>query len=293
MTEPRTRNVPSPQAGDHGENTGTPRPRTARPLARLSRKQIRRLALLAVVTVLLGAGLGFGGALCWPPQYAARAQLLYETNADRSTDVTREDRNIRTQLVLLRSGQVLGPVAVAQRLPVEDLEKQVSVAPVQSSRVVQVEVRAGSRGLATRRAQAIVDRYLQIASRKNQSEVDHYLRSQLADVQTKLVGAREQVERHRGLRGVIDPDGRFLAEADLQKLTAREQQLLTQFDQINVSELDTPAPVLIVPPYPVPDRVSPRPGLVTAAGALTGLAVAACVIAMLARRWTQKRGREH
>lgn len=285
-TAPSTGDESGSWAGDHIEAAGTRQ--SVRHRARLTTNQIRRLSFLAVVTVLLGAGLGFGGALCWPPQYAARAQLLYETNTEKSSDVTREDRNIRTQLVLMRSRQVLGPVATAEGTPVEDLEKQVTFSPVESSRIIQVEARADSHGLATRRAQAIVNRYLQITIRRNPSEVDQYLRSELADVQTKLVGAHEQAERQHSLGSVVDLGGQLPAAADLQNLAARQQQLLAQLDQINLAELDTPAPVVIVPPYPVPDPVSPLPGVAAVAGAFIALAVAACVIAMRARRWTRR-----
>lgn len=277
-----------PRTGDHGQTARTGTQRAVGLRAGLTRQQVWRLLLLAVATVLLGTGLGFGVALCWPPQYAARAEILYEMDTGKSTDVSRKGRDIRTQLVLLDSRQVLGPVAAADGLPVDELEKQVSVSPVDSSQVVQIEARAGSRELAAHRAQAIVDRYLQVASRKSPSEVDEYLNSQLADVQKKLVDAREEAERHRDLSAVIDPIGRFSAESDMQNLTAREQQLLTQLDETNVSELESPPPVVIVPPYPVPDPVRPLPTLAAAAGALTALGVAACVVAMLARRWTRR-----
>lgn len=243
------------------------------------------LATLALVVVLIGSGAGYVGALLWPPQYAARADLLYEISTEKSTGFLREDRSLTTQVVLLNSRQVLGPVAATARMPVEDFQKQVTASVVESSEVLQVEVRAPSPEAAERWTQDIVDGYLRIASKGSESDVDGYLHKQLDDVQRDLARARVDVAKLRGQesRGVNNAS----TEATLQSLTDREQQLLAKLDERNIAELESSRPEIVVPPYAVPDPVSPRPAFAAATGAFTALVIAAGVVAVLARRRTR------
>jgi uncharacterized protein involved in exopolysaccharide biosynthesis len=238
----------------------------------LSRGIIAKLVGLASAIVLVSAGIGFGGAFLLPVEYAARAELLYPINTERSTGVLREDRNLTTQLVLLRSRQVLEPVAASEHVPVQDLQKQVSATLLDTSEVIQVEARAESPDVAVRRAQAVVDQYLANAN-SNAAGADDYLRQRLGDVQ------REMAEARAGAASNV-------AGAALQSLTEREQQLLTELDKAGAERGGGPR--VVVPPYPVPDQVSPQPWFAAATGVLTGLLVAAGVVALVGRRWARR-----
>ncbi|WP_190812808.1 GumC domain-containing protein [Saccharopolyspora pogona] len=245
----------------------------------------RRLLGVSLLIVLIGAGTAFIGALVWPPVYAARAQILFEISEEKSTGFLREDRSLTTQLVLLRSRQVLGPVAAQEQLPVEDLEKTVTMSLLDSSEVLQVESRAGTPDVALRRAREIVDRYRAIARTNSESGLDGYVRGQLADVRTNLVEASARVSRERA-----EPGSPSLASAEalVQSLQQREQQLQSQLDQLSMTELARSEPKVVVPAYSVTDPVSPRPMFATAAGALTGLLVAAITAVLLVRRWSNR-----
>ncbi|MGW1680627.1 hypothetical protein [Saccharopolyspora sp. NPDC002376] len=245
----------------------------------------RRLLGVSLLIVLLGAGTGFVGALVWPPVYAARAQILFEIGEEKSTGFLREDRSLTTQLVLLRSRQVLGPVADQERLPVEELEKTVTMSLLDSSEVLQVEARAGTPDVAQRRAQEIVDRYRNVARTNSGSELDGYVLGNLADVRAQLAEANAQVSRERAVPG---SPSLAAAEALAQSLKQREQQLQSQLEQLSMTELARSEPKVVVPAYAVTDPVSPRPMFATTAGALAGLLVAAVTAVLLVRRWSTR-----
>lgn len=245
----------------------------------------RRLLGVSLLIVLIGAGTAFIGALVWPPVYAARAQILFEISDEKSTGFLREDRSLTTQLVLLRSRQVLGPVAAQERLPVEDLEKAVTMSLLDSSEVLQVEARADTPEVALRRAREIVDSYRDVARTNSESGVDGYVRGQLADVRAELVEANAQVTRARAVPG---SPSLASAEALAQGLQEREQDLQSELDKLSMAQLVRSEPKVVVPAYSVTDPVSPRPLFAAAAGALTGLLVAAVTAVLLVRRWSAR-----
>ncbi|MDA3624184.1 hypothetical protein [Saccharopolyspora oryzae] len=226
-----------------------------------------RLAVVAAVIVLLGTGIGLASAFVLPAQYAARAEILYEVSSEKPSEFLRQDRGLTTQLVMLHSRRVLGPVAASEHIRVEDLEKQVSSVVLSESEVIQVEARADSPEAAIRRSKAVVDGYLREAQRNSTSNADQYLREQLASVQQDLTAARAGQS----------PSATGLAD--------REQQLLSQIDKLNAEQGG--GPQLLTQPYPVDQQVSPQPWLTTLTGALAGLLVAAGVVAVAARRWTR------
>jgi hypothetical protein len=252
----------------------------------LTSVHIRRLSVLALVLVLLGAGAGFGGATVWPPTYAARADLLYAIKSEKPTGFLRQDRSITTQLVLLNSRQVLAPVAASAGISVEDLQKQVSIAVLQDSEVIQVEARADSREEAVRRTQAIVGNAKQAEGMSRSAEAVDYLRGQLGGVQRDLINARIEADQLRAVSAA--PSDRFGAEAKVESLSTREQQLVSRIDELSLSDLDKPELQVVVPPYAVTDPVSPKPLYAATAGALTAAVVAAGVVALFAFRWTRR-----
>lgn len=258
--------------------TWTP-PRRALPVARWT--------ALGVVLVLVGAASAFVGALLWPPTYAARAAVLYEISQEKPTGFLREDRSLTTQLVLLRSRRVLGPVAAASGVPPEDLEKDVTISLLDSSEVIQVEARAATRQEAVRRTSAIVGQYMGLAGIDRTAAVETHLRDQLAATQADLSAARSESERQRAIQsaGMSGYSSEVSSsEARVQSIEGREQQLLSQIDEATTVRMTASKPEVIAPAYAVRDQVSPKPLFATTAGALTGLVVAAAVVGLLAYR---------
>ncbi|MQA14210.1 MAG: hypothetical protein GEV09_08570 [Pseudonocardiaceae bacterium] len=254
----------------------------------LAGAQLRRLAGLAVTIVLLGTGAGLLGALVWPSTYAARAELLYPIAQDEPTGFLREDRNLTTQLVLLEGRAVLGPVAAAQGRQVEDdLEDDVTVKVVETSEVIEVEARGGSRDAAMGTLQAIVDRYFALKSSAQPSGVREYLETELTAARSDVADARGRLLQLQAeeAAGVGDTAAVAGADDELQALIAREQDIQSQLDELNIASASGPNAQLLTPAYPVEDPVSPRPLFAAGTGALVGLVVAAGAVALVARRW--------
>lgn len=254
----------------------------------------RRLLSLVLAIVLLGAAAGYVGALLWPKEYAARAEILYEISTEKPTGFLREDRSLTTQLVTLRSRQVLAPVAIANGVPVEQIEKQVTISLLDSSEIIQVEARAGDRDTAENLTRSIVDRYRQVVLAQDGSGATDYLNTQLSQVQDGLAKARTELERRRAQQsyGAIGTSELASAEAQVQSLSDREQNLRRQLDELTVAGMDAPRTEVVVPPYGVPDPVSPQPGFAAASGALAAFVVAALTVVVIVHRRSRISGAE-
>src|SRR5918997_1329951 len=99
-----------------------------------------RLILVALILILLGTGAGLAGALALPKTYGARAEILYPIGQDQQGgDPLRQDRQLSTQLVFLKSRAVLGPIAQKQGMQYKELDENLSVEVLQTSEVIQVE----------------------------------------------------------------------------------------------------------------------------------------------------------
>jgi uncharacterized protein involved in exopolysaccharide biosynthesis len=238
----------------------------ARP--RLTRRMWRKLALLSVVLVVAGAGAGFGIGALLPTRYAAHADVLYALTREQPTGFLREDRNLSTQLVLLSSRTVLGPVAVSTGVPVEDLAEALTVTVVEESEVIQIEFQDTDPGRATQILDDVVTQYLAVSNNDERADVRGYLEGQLADVLDRIGQARTDAGRQDELAPLVD----------------REQQLRTQLDEIALSDLAGPGARVLVPPYAEIDPVSTGPLVTAATGGLTALLVAALALAVVVRR---------
>jgi hypothetical protein len=253
-----------------------------------------RLLSLVLAIVLLGAAAGYVGALLWPKEYAARAEILYEISTEKPTGFLREDRSLTTQLVTLHSRQVLAPVAIANDVPVEQLEKQVTISLLDSSEIIQVEARAGDRDTAQNLTRSIVDRYRQVVLTQDGSGATGYLNTQLSQVQDGLAKARTELERQRTQQAYGASGTAALAsgESQVQSLSDREQNLRRQLDELTVAGMDAPRTEVVVPPYGVPDPVSPQPGSAAASGALAAFVIAALTVVVIVHRRSRMSGAE-
>jgi uncharacterized protein involved in exopolysaccharide biosynthesis len=78
---------------------------------------------VAALITLLGAAGGLVGSQVIPATYAARAEVLYPITEEQPTGFLREDRNLTTQLVLMRSRAVLGPAAASAGVELAPVNK--------------------------------------------------------------------------------------------------------------------------------------------------------------------------
>lgn len=259
-----------------GRRSSTPDRRRPVPGAPAGRRQLPvqqwvRLGWLALVLVVLGAATGLLAAGLMPEKYTARADVLYAVTREQPTGFLREDRNISTQLVLLQSRAVLGPVADEWGVSVEQLRAAVSASVVEESEIISVELTDGDPDRAEEVLASVLDRYLDTSPNEARSDVGTYVRQQLADIALRLLALP------------VDAPDRA-------SLVAREQALRTQLDDLQLTDLAGPAAEVLTPPFADRDPVSPRPALTAAAGATAGLVVAALLVAVLARRMTRPDG---
>ncbi|MGH4007487.1 MAG: hypothetical protein ACRDTH_04855, partial [Pseudonocardiaceae bacterium] len=153
-----------------------------------------RLVLVALILIMLGTAAGLAGALILPKTYGARAEILYPIGRDQEGgDPLRQDRNLSTQLVYLKSRAVLGPIAQKQGLPFQDLDENLSVEILQSSEVIQVEARGTTKEAARQTLQAVMDGYLALAGQP--TGVTRNLDLQLADARANTARIQTQIDQ--------------------------------------------------------------------------------------------------
>jgi uncharacterized protein involved in exopolysaccharide biosynthesis len=243
-----------------------------------------RLVLLALTIVLLGTAAGLAGALILPKTYGARAEVLYSIGQEQGGDPLKQDRQLSTQLVLLKSPRLLGDIARKQGRQVKDIDKEVSVKVLDNSNVIQVEADGPSKMAAMQTLQAVMDGYLALASQP--TGATRYLETQLADAQanTQQLQTRVQQLTAAALAGTATQVS--LNDARTQLTAAQEQEKAVQ-NQINQAKLrgeGGPPVQQLTPPYSLPDVVFPQPLIAAGTGALVGVLVAGAVVALGVRR---------
>lgn len=243
-----------------------------------------RLVLLALTIILLGTAAGLAGALVLPKTYGARAEVLYSVGREQGGDPLKQDRQLSTQLVLLKSPRLLGDVAKKQGRQFNDLDKEVSVLVLANSNVIQVEAAGTSKLGAMQTLQAVMDGYLALASQPTGTTL--YLEKQLVDAQAKTQELRTREQQLVPAVAAGNGTQVSLTDARAQIITAVDQEkaIENQIQQAKLRGEGGPPVQLLTPPYTLPDPVFPQPLIAAGTGALVGLVVASIVVAVGARR---------
>ncbi|MGH3899297.1 MAG: hypothetical protein ACRDTA_13860 [Pseudonocardiaceae bacterium] len=247
-----------------------------------------RLVMVALILILVGTAAGLVSALVMPKTYGARAEILYPIGQDQQGgDPLRQDRNLSTQLVYLKSRAVLGPIAQKQGVPFKDLDENLSVKVLQTSEVIQVEARGNTQEAARQTLQAVMDGYLALAGQPR--GVTRNLDTQLADARanTARLQTQEQQLTAGVLAGTTTQTALNDARAQLTASVDREKAIQARIDEINLTGRSGPNAQLLTAPYSLPEPVSPQPLIAAGTGALVGLLVAGGVVAVGARRRTR------
>ncbi len=249
-----------------------------------------RLVILALTIVLLGTAAGLLGALVLPKTYGARAEILYTTGQGQQGgggDPLKQDRQLSTQLVYLQSRAVLGPVAQKQGRDFKELTKDVSVAVLENSDVIQVEAHGATKLAAMQTLQAIMDGYMTLIGQP--TGVSRNLSTQLSDAHTNTTQLQTQVQQLT--TAVVAGTATQISLNDARALLTASQDLEKaiqgRIDQLKLTGQEGPDAQLLTPPYSMPDAVFPQPLIAAGTGALVGLIVAGGVVAMGARRRTR------
>ena len=247
-----------------------------------------RLVLVALILILLGTGAGLVGALVLPKTYGARAEILYPIGQDQQGgDPLRQERQLSTQLVFLKSRAVLGPIAQKQGMQFKELDENLSVEVLQDSEVIQVEAHGTSKESARQTLQAVTDGYLALADQP--SGVTRNLETQLVATRANTARIQTQVDQLTAgvLAGTATQTALNDARTQLAASLEREKAIQVRIDEINLTGRSGPNAQLLTPPYVLPDPVSPQPLIAAGTGALVGLLVAGGVVAVGARRRTR------
>lgn len=223
-------------------------------------REVRRLALVALTVILVCVGLAGGVWLLVPTEYTGRTELLYPVAVEQPTGFLREDRNLTTQLLLIGSRAVVGPIAGAHGVPVEDLQRRVTVEVVDSSEIIRVDVRAADRAEAVQLASEITNRYMEISAG------------------TRNAPAREYVSAE------LDRTREALKKSSAPNLRERERALVAQLDSLTTADLARPVPTVLVPPFSVPEPAGPGVEVALVTGALLGVLVAGPIVLLRVRR---------
>lgn len=204
------------------------------------------------------------------PIYAARAEITYSLDDERTPGLLRQDRRLSTQLVMISGRTVLGPVADELGLDWEELAEAVSAEVVDDSEVIRIEVQASDPDAARRVIDVVVDEYLEQAAVEVSSEQRALIQDQLtaaearrAEITAALAGAELQ---------------RFGVPVNAQQLLAENTSLLGQIDRlkgqltaVDLAQIDDQPAQLLTPPYVLDEPVEPRVKRSTAIGAAVGL----------------------
>lgn len=204
------------------------------------------------------------------PIYAARAEITYSLDEERTPGLLRQDRRLSTQLVMISGRTVLGPVADELGLEWEELAEAVSAEVVDDSEVIRIEAQASDPDVARRVIDVVVDEYLEQATVEVSTDQRALLQAQLtaaearrAEVTAALAGAQLQ---------------RFGVPVDAQQLLAENTSLLGQIDRlkaeltaVDLAQIDAQPAQLLTPPYILDEPVEPRVRRSTAIGAAVGL----------------------
>lgn len=253
----------------------------------ISRRTVFMIAAWVLAFVIIAAAEAYVLSNMGTAQYGARSEIYYQITQEQPTGFLRQDRSLSTQLVALKSRQVLAPVAAANGMSVDDLAKRVHASVLQDSEVLRVEVDDHSRARAQALTGAIVTQYLKGARNDSQAQAGAYLRDQLARIDAQEASLRAQLA---GLRtGSVTPQSQEI-QSQLDSLQNQRDTVQSQLDTTTVDQLNQPRIEQLTQPYLLNDPVSPKPVRAALAAALAALIVAgAAVTWWLSRRITRSR----
>jgi hypothetical protein len=245
---------------------------------------VLRYGVYAVVLAILGGVAGWVVVGSGPESYGARAEILYQLDGERPTGFLRQDRQLSTQLVALRSRAVVQPVAEANDLTFDELSEALDVSVVQDSEVLRVQVRDRSPRRAQALAAGVADRYLERFRPAGTAEAREYLETQLREIDSARGEVSARLAQLGPAAGSSPSPEETRLQAELQSLLEQRDQVSERLDEVTVDELRAPDVELITESFVLDDPVAPLPERGAAGGAAAGLLVATGAIALLIRR---------
>ena len=252
-----------------------------------------RYVLYGLAIVALAATTAFLAAGLRPDVWGTRTEILFERRSELSTGFLREDRNLTTQLVTLRTHAVLGPVASAYGLSVEELSDMLEVTIVDSSEIIRIQVNDRSMARGKALVNGLTERYLAMTDAPAPGETQRFLEGELDKIEGELAQLSVQsaeLEFNRLARATsADPaplatPAQVLVDSEIRSLLDQRSRVATQLTTATIDFINRPRVAQITDAYRLDDPVSPRPLYAGIAGALAGVVIAAATVAIIARR---------
>jgi hypothetical protein len=239
-------------------------------------------ALALVICVV--AAVVFG--LVAPPVFAAEADLIFEPNVEMSSYAA--ERDMATHQLIVRNRAVLEPVALAARMPLEDLERMVSVEVVGQSNILRITVANPSRDTALTLARLITAEYQRRFSAGSLEAVDPAITRLEGQVETtqktlaQILDRLEALARERVAGQPPSAEERELRETSTSTLQ-RMNALQDQINALELRRLSRPMVSSLTPPHLLKDPLGPGLVQLAATGALVGLLLGAGIALVLLR----------
>jgi len=247
----------------------------------LTRPVIIRLLAVAAA-IVIGCGIfAYGVSSMGTKQFGSRSEIQYPISAEiASGGFLRSDRTLQTQLVAIKSRQVLTPVAAKYHMTVDALAKQVVASVLQDSEVIRIEVDDPSQAKANEIAGDITVQYLKYANTAagTNAKTEQYWDTTLKNLQRQR---NDAVVALSNAQGTVQQQQ---LQAQLDDINNQIQNAQTQLTASAIADLQTDhVEALTTKPYDV-GKVAPKPLRAGIAGALAGIMIAAGVVVLLIRR---------
>lgn len=240
----------------------------------------RLIVALAVTFVVVSAAAVLAFDRLQRPLYGAQAEVVFQPNGTISD--FRAQRDVGTQALILRGPAVLGPVSGSTGIPVDKLQKAVSVDLLGQSNLMRITVADPNPATAERVASAVTAEYLQRFSAPGFTSVDPATArlerevDLLSSTLSKMLDRLEQLARERPASQPPTLEERELRAATtttLQRIGNLQNQLAAAESKGSLGADVS----LLVSPHLLEGRLRPRPVQALAVGALVGLCAAIAV----------------
>jgi capsular polysaccharide biosynthesis protein len=245
----------------------------------LTRGVLLRLGAIAAAIVFACGVLAFGVSEMLPKTYGARSEIVYPlTSLNPSGDTLRTDRILATQLVAIKSRQVLTPVAADFKMTADALSKKIVASVLQNSEVIRIEADDASQAKALAIVTAVAKRYITTASANSGNAVaEGLLRNQIKALTRTITSLNAQLNAATSSRDQAQ------LQTQLNNANTQLNNASSQLSQLEVNDAQTPKLNQLTQPYAA-GKVAPKPMRAGIAGVLAGMLIAAGVVVLLLRR---------
>jgi capsular polysaccharide biosynthesis protein len=245
----------------------------------LTRGVLLRLGAIAAAIVFVCGVLAFGVSEMLPKTYGARSEVVYPlTSLNPSGDTLRTDRILATQLVAIKSRQVLTPVAADFHMTADALSKKIVASVLQNSEVIRIEADDASQAKALAMVTAVAKQYIKTASASgSNAAAELLLKGQIDTLNATVNGLTARLSAATTSRDQAQ------LQTQLSNASTQLNSASAQLSNLEVLDAQTPKLTQLTQPYTA-GKVAPKPMRAGIAGVLAGMLIAAGVIVLLLRR---------